>query len=134
MPGFRVFEAQHVGMERLAIKIGERLTSGGAEQSRLGLEPRPIDAVPEQRAADMGKMDPDLMGPAGLEPAGQKARHRVTSGTLVPLDDLPVCHRVPAALPDCHLVAGVGVAGDWRLDAALWPVRRAPPEGEGAGV
>src|SRR5215472_13522837 len=112
MPGFRMLEAQHVGMERLAIKIGERLPGLATEQGRLGLEPWPIDAVPEQRVADMGKMHPDLMRPARLEPASQEARHRIASGALVPLHDLPICYRVPAALADCHLVPGVGVAGD----------------------
>src|SRR5262249_51015995 len=134
MPGFRMLEAQHMGMERLAIKIGERFAGLGAEQRCLGLEPRPIDAVAEQRVADMGKMHPNLMRPAGFEPAGQKARHRTASDTVVPLHHLPACHRVPAAFSYRHPVAGVGVAGDGRLDAALWPIWRTPYEGEIAAL
>ena len=48
--------------------------AAGAETAGLGLEVRAIDAVAKQGMADMGEVDPDLMGASGLELAGESAR------------------------------------------------------------
>ena len=44
------------------------------ELQRLGPEPGAVDGIADQRVADLGHMDPDLVGPARLEPAPHQAR------------------------------------------------------------
>src|SRR6266702_2832685 len=134
MPGFRMFEAQYMGMKGLAIKPGQGVAGVRAEQRRLGLESGPIDAIADERMADMGEMYPDLVGPARFQPAGKQARDGIRSGAEIAFRHLPVRDGMPAALPHRHLVARMGMPGDFRLDPALGPVRRAPHEAEIAAL
>src|SRR5437879_13486539 len=97
MPGFRVREAQDMGMKGLAIKPGEGVAGFRAEQRRLGLESRSIDPVAEQGMADMGKMHPDLVGPAGFQPTGKQARNRIRAGPEIAFRHLPARPRMPTA-------------------------------------
>ena len=60
----RVLESERLGMKGLAMKL--RLGS----RAILGT----IDRVADDRMADIGHVDADLMGPAGLEPAGDERR------------------------------------------------------------
>ena len=81
------------------------------QQRRLGLEAGPVDVVAEQRMADMGEMHPDLVGAAGLQPAGEQARDRLAVGSGVDFQPLPVGDRPrarPAAPPACRAPWGGG--------------------------
>ena len=49
----------------------------GRRVAGLGLEVRAIDVIAKQGVADMGQVHPDLMGPPGLELAGQNRRDRL---------------------------------------------------------
>ena len=50
----------------------EAPAAGTAQGS--GPAPSAVDRISHDRVIDLGEMNPDLMGPSGLEPAGQKAR------------------------------------------------------------
>src|ERR1051326_9558640 len=97
-----MLEAQNMGMKGLAIKPHERFPGARAQQGRLGPEAGPVEAVAEQRMADMGKMHPDLVGPAGLEPQGKEARHRPRPRPAIASHELPTPGRPPAPPPDRH--------------------------------
>ncbi len=75
-------------MKGLSAKGLERGTRLGAEAIRLGLESPSVNRVSHQWMADRGKVHPDLMGAAGLQPAGQEARHRLAVGTTVAFECL----------------------------------------------
>src|SRR5215470_15609982 len=121
-------------MQRLSAKIRQRVPGGGAEQGRFGPESRTIDVVPEHRMAAMGEMDADLVGTAGLEPALQQAGDGTAVLALVPLQHLPMGHRLagaaglaagaagPAANAHRLAVAGMRMAADRGVDGALGPV------------
>lgn len=70
LPGLGVFQYQQVCMQRLPVEGGEGGLTFRAQMTGFGFEMRAIDAVAHQGMADMGKMDPDLVGAAGLELAG----------------------------------------------------------------
>src|SRR5260370_18167638 len=118
MRGCRMFEAQYMGMKGLATKPGQGVAGFRAEQRRLGLESGPIDAVADERMADMGEMYPDLVGPARFQPAGKQARDGIRSGAEIPFRHLPVPDGMPAALPHRPFVARIGLPGDLRLHPA----------------
>ena len=50
----------------------------------LGLEAGPVERVAEQRVADMGHVDADLMRPPGLELAAHEARERLGAAAAAP--------------------------------------------------
>src|SRR5689334_7939361 len=101
-----------------------------AELIRLGLEMRAIDGIAEEGMASMGEVDPDLMGPAGLELAGQEARHRLSVLAVESFPHLIMGHGLAAALAHGHLLAGLRMPVDRRIDRAAMTVRDAPGEGE----
>src|SRR5437660_1293631 len=68
MPGFRMFEAQYMGMKGLAIKPGQGVAGFRAEQRRLGLESGPIDAIADERMAGLGEMYPEQVGRGRIPP------------------------------------------------------------------
>ena len=61
----RMLESERLGMKGLAMELrfGSRAILGT------------IDRVADDRMADIGHVDADLVGPAGLEPAGDERRH-----------------------------------------------------------
>ena len=69
-------------MQRLPAEGGERRLALGAEVAGLGLEVRAIDGIAQQGVADMGKVHPDLVGPPGLELAGQERGDRLAVAAL----------------------------------------------------
>src|SRR5581483_5159758 len=88
-------------------------------------------------------MDPNLMGPAGFQAGGQKtcrwhsgpARHDLlvsfgTGDALIPLEDLPMGHGLPAALANRHAIPGARVAVDRAVDGSVRALGRAPDESE----
>src|SRR5580700_9618645 len=86
-----------------------------------------------------GQMDPDLVGPAGFEPAEQEARHRLLrpagfAGLVgfggVALEHLKMGDRLAAALADRHALARLRMAVDRPVDGAMRTIRRAPNEGQ----
>ena len=101
-------EAERLGVERLAVEVGlgARLVAGA------------VDGVADDRMADLGQVDADLVGPAGLEPAGDEGGHRAE-----PLDDAVMGDAVPplaAAAGDAAAeVAAVGDQG--QVDRPLAP-------------
>src|SRR3982074_1259216 len=109
-------------MQGLSAKSFERGFGLGREVSRLGLEAGSVGVVAEQRMADRGEMDANLVGSAGFQPAGQKARDRLAIGALIPFKDFPMGDRLPATLAHGHLVTGARVAVDRLVDGAARPV------------
>ena len=81
-PGSGVFQGEQIGVQGLPAEGGERLLTLGAELAGLGLEVRAIDGVAHQGVADMGEVHPDLMGPPGLELAGQQRGDRLAVAPL----------------------------------------------------
>lgn len=45
----------------------------GERDRELGPGARPVDRVADDRVSDLGQMNADLVGPAGLEPADHQA-------------------------------------------------------------
>ena len=78
--------------------------------------------------ADMGQMHPDLMGAAGLELAGQQRRDRFAVTPVEGFQDLPMGDGLAAAVAHRHLLAGMGMPVDRRIDGAAQPVRHAPDQ------
>ena len=125
-----VREAEQIGVQRLPAERFQRSPRRLRQQRRLGLEARAIDVVTEQRMPNMGEMHPDLMGPAGLQSAGQEARDRLAVRAGVGFQPLPMGDGLASALAHRLLVARLGVAIDRRVDRAFRAVRRAPDESE----
>src|SRR5258708_4855337 len=134
-----MFDAEQIGMQGLSAKGLEGRSGLGGEAGGLGLEASAIDVVAEERMADRGKMDADLMGAPGLQPAGQQAGDRRAIGAKVALQQLPMGHGLAAAIAYRHLVAGARVTVERLVDGAARPVGRAPDEpqetaGQGTGA
>src|SRR6476646_1632296 len=113
-------------MQGLSSKGCERISGCFREPRGLGLEARPVDRIAHQRVADMGEMDADLVGPAGLQLAGHEACDRLAVGPRKGLELLPMGDGLPAILPHCHLVARMGMAAERLVDGAAGAVRSAP--------
>src|SRR5689334_1130466 len=100
-------------MEGLSAKGREGVARSRREVRRLGLEAGGVDLIAEQGMADMGQMDPDLVGAAGLQLAGEEARDRPRRPARmagrqpagVALQHLPMGDRLAAALAYRLLVA-----------------------------
>ena len=88
LSGTRVLQYQQIGMQRLSPEGGQRRLALRAELACLGFEVRAIDEIAQQRMADMGEVDPDLVGPAGLELAGQQRGDRLAVAAVEGLADL----------------------------------------------
>ena len=69
-----VLDRQYMGMQGLSAKALECLVCRWRQQPGFGLEAGSIDIVTQQRMAGCGEVNADLMGPSGLEPAGEEAR------------------------------------------------------------
>ena len=82
-------------MQGLSAKVPQRLLRRRAEQRRLGQEAGAIDLVAEQRVADRGEMDADLVGTPGFEPAFEQARDRAAA--TLPRARAPSRQRPPTA-------------------------------------
>ena len=133
-----------MGMQRLPAKGPKRGLGFRRQKGGFGAESAAIDLVAHDRMADRGQMDPNLVGPAGFQPAGHKARHRRLgffwlSGLADPsgsrptrkaLQHLPMGDRLAAALAHRHAVAGFWVAVDRLVEDAVGAIGRAPNEGE----
>ncbi|MHC2247105.1 hypothetical protein ACVJH7_006412 [Bradyrhizobium elkanii] len=78
--------------------------------------------------AEMGEVHPDLMGPPGLEPAREQGGDRLAVAAGKAREHFEMGDRLAAALAHRHLLAGVRVAVDRRVDRAVGPVRDAPDE------
>ncbi len=78
----------------------------------------------------MGKVNPDLMGPSGLELAGEQHRDRLAAGAVERLLDFPW---VIASRPPCRTAIFSRACG-WRSIGASMvprlPVRHVPGEGQ----
>src|SRR3982074_3979609 len=94
----------------------------------LGFEMRAIDAVAQQRMADMGEVPPDLMGAAGLELAGEQRRDWFAVAPVKELLDLPVGDRLAAGVTYRHFLPGVRMAVDRCIDGAGLAGRHSPYE------
>src|SRR6185295_11264537 len=103
-------ENQYMGMEGLPSKALQHLARRWRQPRRLGLEPGRVGLVAEQRMADVGQMDADLVGAAGLEPARDQAGDRRAVGAGIALQHLEMGHGGAAVRPDSDLVAGLAVA------------------------
>ena len=70
-----------MGVKRLPAKSRQRFPGVFRQKRGLGLEAGPVDGIAQERMADMGEMDPDLVGPPGLEPAGEEGGDRLSVGS-----------------------------------------------------
>src|SRR5262247_1314105 len=109
-------------MQSLSSKGCERISGCFREPGGFGLETRSVDRIAHQRVADMGEMDTDLVGPAGLQLAAQEARDRLAVGSRKGLELLPMGNGVAAIGAHGHLVAGVGMAAERLVDGAAGAV------------
>src|SRR6187399_1031967 len=114
--GFGVLEAQYMVVQGVSAKGLQRLAAVLAQVHRLGLEAGAVGIVAEQRMAQMSQMHADLMGPAGLQPAGEQARDRFAIDSGVFFQKLPMGDGFAAVRPDRLLVAGLGVAPERSVD------------------
>src|SRR5262249_58764244 len=113
-------------MEGLPLKVSQCVLCAGRQMGGLGAKTRSVDAVAQERMADMSQVHPDLMGAAGLQPAGKKARHATAVNPVVALEHLPMGDGLAPAGADRLLVARAGVALEGRVDHSLPAVRHAP--------
>ena len=65
-----------MGVKGLSAKGREGSLGPLRQKRRLGAEPGPIDWIAKQRMADRGQMDPNLVSPAGFQPASQETGDR----------------------------------------------------------
>src|SRR5450432_3565062 len=116
-------KTQLLRVQSLPAKPGERRPTGVRQLRGLAFEAGAIDGIADDRVADMGEMDADLMGPAGFQPAGNEADH--AERRLQP----PMGHRVATALlrDDGHFLALARMAPERRVDRSLRH-GRAPPD------
>src|SRR5580765_2716436 len=128
-PGPGMFQSQQVGMESLPAQCSQRRLALGPEMAGLGLEVGAIDSVAHQGMADMGEVHPDLMGPPGLELAGQKRGDRFAVTALISRLQLPMRDRLAAAFADRHLFAGIRMPVNRRVYRAALTVGYPPDEG-----
>src|SRR5258708_6269296 len=80
--------------------------------------------------ADMSQMDPDLMGAAGLELAGEETGDRLAIAAVKGLAHFIMGDRSAAAVSHRHLLPGVRMAVDRGVDRAAGAARHAPGKGE----
>ena len=71
-----VLYRQYMGMQSLSAKGHQRELGLVRQQGRFRSKTGAVDIVTQQRMADRGQVDPDLVGSAGFERAGQQARYR----------------------------------------------------------
>src|SRR5262249_55400043 len=100
-----MLDAKYMGMEGLPVKMPQGLLRGARQQGGLGLDPRPIDRITQERMPDRRQVHPDLVGAPGLQPAFDEARHELAVDAPVALPYLPVGDCLPAVRADGHLVA-----------------------------
>src|SRR5437764_14339405 len=117
-----------MGLQRLSGQGLEHCASPRIHKRRLGREAGAVSLPTQQRMANVSEMRPDLMGPAGFQPAGEKARDRLAVDTGVFLHDLPMGYGFAAALPDGLLVACLGMAVDRRIDRTFGATGNTPDE------
>ncbi len=110
LAGDRMLESEGGGVERLPAERSERRLASSPSSPRLGLEARAIDRVAQERMADRGHMNADLMRAAGLQFAGDEA---CRSERLL---DPPMGDGVAAALPPGRspFFRADGGGGRWR--------------------
>ena len=112
----------------MASEGGQGGLAFGAEVAGLGLEVRAIDAVAQQRMADMGEMHPDLMGAAGLELAGQQRGDRLAVAPVEGFLDFPMGDGLAAAFAHRHFLPRMRMPVDRRIDGAALAVGHVPGE------
>ncbi len=71
-----VRDRQYMGMQGLSAKGCKGDLGWLRQQRRLCPKTRPVGLIAEQRMPDGGQMDPNLMGSAGFQPAGDQASDR----------------------------------------------------------
>src|ERR1051326_921981 len=117
-------------MQRLSSKTLQNGPGRGGQTGRSGPESRAIDGVTHERVADMGHMNPDLVGAAGLQPAFDEARDGFSVLAGEALQNAPMGDRGPATGSYRDLVAAPRMAAERGVDRALRCQRRAPDEGQ----
>ncbi len=98
-------EAERRGVQRLAVKIQS------FQYLAMAWASAPVNRIPDQRVPDRGHVNPDLMGPSGLQPALDPGR--ITADR----QPCPVGHRPLAA---AFTVVPIVIMGLY-----LWGAKRA---------
>ena len=124
-----MLEAERPGVERLALEFHERGRCRLRQLMGAGGKARAVDRIAEQRVADMGHVDADLVGPPGLQPAFDQAcdrsGRRWGQGFFEPVvgDGM-----LAAGLEHGHLLAVGELAPERGIDRALGAVGHAPDQ------
>ena len=128
--GAGVLDCQKVSVQGLPSEAFEGGAGSWAELAGLGLEVRTIDVVAHQGVTGMGEMDPDLVGAAGFELAGEEGGDGLAVPAIENLPRLPMGDGLAPALANRHLLAGMGVTIDRRINGPMPAVGRSPGEGQ----
>lgn len=114
-------------MQSLPPKSAESRLRRIGESCRFGFKSRAIERIAEERMANMGEMDADLMGSPRLERAGYEARL-----VSIALDEPVVGARMPSAAgrDNSDFLTVGGVPGERGINRARGPLRSPPHEGE----
>src|SRR5579883_26027 len=70
-----VLDGEYMGVKGLSAKSRQRRLASRGQKCRFGAKTRPIGGVAHHRMTNCRKVDPDLVGPAGFQPAEQEAGH-----------------------------------------------------------
>src|SRR6516225_10476375 len=89
-----------------------------------------VDRITHQGMAEMGEVNADLMGAAGLKAAGDERRD---SFTVVTAEDFPhfiMGDGFASAVAHRHLFPRMGMTIDRRIDGAVRPAELPPDQGK----
>src|SRR5215218_3925691 len=126
-----MLEAEYGSVQRLAAELLEGRPLALRQAVRLCLEAGSVEIVTEERVPHIGHVNPDLVGPTGLELASNEARDRIGATGQGCLYGIPGdCVPTPPGRRDGHLLAVVAAAGQRRRDGAADSARHPPDQGE----
>ena len=103
--------------------IGGNLRLAAAARRAAGT---PVGRVADERVAQMGEMDPDLMGASGLEPAFDQGGNSLARGPETFQRTIAGACVLTTAPDNPHALSIKGIAADLTLDPALGLAGRAP--------
>ena len=87
-------------MQGLSAKGGQRRLGSGGQQGGFGLKPWSVNRISQNRMADGGEVNADLVRPAGLQGASEQAGNRLSRHAGIALALLPMGDRFPPARRD----------------------------------
>src|SRR4051794_2346654 len=119
-----------MSVQGLSAKSCQRFACVFRQQGGLGFEAGAIRVVAEQGMTDVGEMDADLVGPAGLEPTSEEGGDRFAVGSDVGFEEPPMRDRLSAAFAHSLFVPSLGVTLERSIDRASGPAWAPPNKGQ----